>query len=141
MAAAARLAADEREEAVDRVGALRDRLADGLVPASRGDRDRCVDGDRSRKVAGICHVCFDGIESEALLFLLDERRRLRLGGVVVRERRPGAVPRARRHGRAAAGRPGSLRLSLGPSTTDADVDAALEVVPRGRRAPAAASDR
>ena len=90
-----------------------------------------VAGGRPRdRSPASAHVCIEGVESEALLFLLDEAGRLRLGRVVVRERRHGAVARAGRDGRAApscAG--GSLRLRSGWTTTDADVDRALEVVP------------
>ena len=100
---------DRRRSA--RVAALRDRLVDGLV--ARGARRPSRPCRRDRKVAGIAHVCIDGVESEALLFLLDgpasaprPRRRA--------QRRDGAVPRAGGHGRAAsAGARGSLRLSLG----------------------------
>ena len=97
-----------------------------------------ADGDRTHKIAGNCHVCIDGVESEALLFLLENDERLRLGRVLVRQRGPGAVARARRDGRAPADRrSGSLRLSLGHATTDADVDRVLDVLPTGGRAAAA----
>ena len=57
---------------IERVGALRDRLADGIVAAVPGAVETAVTGgDRSHKIAGNCHVCFDGVESEALLFLLE----------------------------------------------------------------------
>ena len=56
---------------------------------------------RARKVAGSAHVCIDGVENEALLFLLDEAGVCATRGVVVRQRGDGAVARARRDGRAA----------------------------------------
>ena len=52
-----------------RVAGLRDRLVDGLM--ARVD-DAVETVPRDRKVAGSAHMCFDGIESESLLFLLDE---------------------------------------------------------------------
>ena len=94
-----------RTSTVARVGALRDRLVDGLVAAVPGVAESGVDGaDRSHKVASVAHLLFDGIESEALLFLLER------GGVLRRPRqarvRAGAQepsPRARRHGHRAIG--------------------------------------
>ena len=64
----------QRSATVARVGALRDRLADGLRDAIPGTHESAVGDDRNRsnKVAGACHLCFDGIESEALLFLMEK---------------------------------------------------------------------
>ena len=54
---------------IDRIAALRDRLVDGLL----GELDGVVETvPRADKVAGSAHVCIAGVESEALLFLLDE---------------------------------------------------------------------
>ncbi len=47
------------------------------------------------KVAGTCHLLFDGVESEALLVAARRRRRVRVGGLGLRERRARAVARAR----------------------------------------------
>ena len=55
---------------------------------------------RRDKVAGSAHVCIDGVESEALLFLLDRGGRLRVGSVGVCERRHGAIARPGGDGRA-----------------------------------------
>lgn len=131
MAAAARATVAERDEAVAAVGARRDRLADGLVAAVDGCVETAVEGgDRSGKVAGSCHVCIEGIESEALLFLLEREDVLASAASSCAS---GAQDPS--HVLAAMGVPrdlarGSLRLSLGPITTDADVDHALDVVPR-----------
>ena len=51
-------------------------------------------------IAGTAHVCVPGVASEALLFLLDEARRVRVGGIVVRVGRPAGLARAGRDGRA-----------------------------------------
>lgn len=126
MAAAMRATVEERKATVARVRRLRDRLADGLLATVAG----CTEtGDRSTKVAGNCHVSFDGVESEALLVLLDA------GGVYASAGSAcasGAVDPS--HVLAAMGTPratalGALRLSLGPGSSDADVDLALEVIP------------
>lgn len=131
-AAAARITADARADTVVRLGALRDRLADGLHVTVEGLVETAVDPstrDRSRKVAGSCHVCIPGIEAEALLVLLEGRD---VYASAASSCSSGAQDPS--HVLAAMGVPrelaaGSLRLSLGWSTTDADVDAALEAVP------------
>jgi len=126
LATALRLAAAEREEVVARVGALRDRLTKGLAAAIEDLVDTVGDAER---VAGTCHVCIPGVAAEAVLFLLDEAG---ICASAASSCASGAQQAS--HVLAAMGLPfelamGSLRLSLGPGTTDADVDRALEVVP------------
>jgi cysteine desulfurase len=126
-AAALRACTDTRSETVERVGKLRDRLADGLLASVPGTIES---GDRDTKVAGICSLLFDGIESEALLFLLDDAG---LCATAASSCASGALEPS--HVLAAMGVPrevaqGSLRLSLGWCSTDADVDLALDVIPR-----------
>ncbi len=126
MAAAAAATDRERSDVVAAVAARRDRLVDGLVARVPGTTET---GARDRKVAGTAHVCFEGIESEALLVLLDE------GGVCASSgsacasgaMEPSHVLLAM--GRDEIGALGSLRLTLGPTTTDADIDTALAVIP------------
>ena len=59
----------ERSSEVPRIAALRDRLVAGLVAGVPGVRETVAPAD---KVAGSAHVLIDGIESESLLYLLDE---------------------------------------------------------------------
>lgn len=126
---------DERKATVDHVAALRDRLASGLVERVAGMIETGVrpaagaSPDRSHKVAGACHVCIEGVESESLLFLLEQ------AGVYASAAsacasgamEPSPVLAAMGVPRSAAR--GSLRLSLGAATTDADIDRALDAVP------------
>ena len=126
MAAAMQATVASRRETVARVGRLRDRLADGLLARIDGAIET---GDRATKVAGNCHLTFDGIESEALLVLLDGAGVYASAGSACTS---GAVEPS--HVLEAMGVPrarglGALRLSLGPTTTDAHVDLALEAVP------------
>jgi cysteine desulfurase len=126
MAAAMRVTVDQREATVARVAALRDRLADGLLATVDDSRET---GDRRLKVAGNCHLTFGGVESEELLVLLDAAGVYASAGSACAS---GAMEPS--HVLAAMGIDrgralGSLRLSLGPTTTDADVDLALEAVP------------
>ncbi len=127
MAAAMEATVSSRAVTVARVAPLRDRLADGLLTAVP---DSLETGDRAAKVAGNCHLSFAGVESEALLVLLDGAG---VGASAGSACTSGAmepshvltamdVPRERALG--------SLRLTLGTTTTEADVDAALAAVPR-----------
>ena len=129
-AAAAQATVDARAEAVPRLAALRDRLADGLLSAIDGSIETAVrDGDRSGKVAGNCHLCIPGVEAEALLVLLEDRDvyASAASSCASGAQDPSHVLAAMGIDRATAS--GSLRLSLGWSTTDADIDAALRAVP------------
>ncbi len=135
LATAARAAADERKALVDRVGPWRDRLVAGIAAAVPGTHESAVPGtpgptsDRSHKVAGIAHLCFDDVESEALLFLLDDAG---IEASAASSCASGALDPS--HVLAAMGvdrrlARGSLRLSLGWSTVEADVEAAIVAVP------------
>ncbi len=129
-AMAAELTVRNREAAVARIGTLRDRLADGLLAAIDGSIETAVlDGDRSGKVAGNCHVCLPGIEAEALLVLLEDREVYASAASSCSSgaQDPSHVLAAMGVDRSVA--EGSLRLSLGWSSTDTDVDLALDAVP------------
>jgi cysteine desulfurase len=126
MAAAMRVTVDQRDASVTRVAALRDRLTDGLLAVVD---DALETGDRRHKVAGNCHLTFGGVESEELLVLLDAAGVYASAGSACASgaMEPSHVLEAMGVDRARA--LGSLRLSLGPTTTDAEVDLALEAVP------------
>lgn len=126
-AAALQACTESRDETVARLRAQRDRLADGLLASIPGAAES---GTRDTKVAGICHLLIEGIESEALLFLLD---RAGVCATAASSCASGALEPS--HVLAAMGVPrdlakGSLRLSLGWPSTGADVDLALDVIPR-----------
>ena len=131
-AAAARAAADTRAHTVARLGTLRDRLVAGLHEAVPGLVETAVDpatGDRRHKVAGSCHVCIPGVEAEAVLVLLDDAgvQASAASSCASGAQDPSHVLAAMGVARDVAA--GSLRLSLGWPTTDADVDVALAAVP------------
>jgi cysteine desulfurase len=100
----------------------------------RGDQGRGVHagdedtGDDQVRLPGTLHVCLPGVESEALLFLLDE------AGVCASAASACASgAQQASHVLAAMGVPadrsrGALRLSLGWSSVDADVDHALDAI-------------
>jgi cysteine desulfurase len=115
----------ERLAESSRIAALRDRLVDGLVGVCDGVTETVA---RERKVAGSAHVCIEGIESESLLFLLDEANVCASAASACAS---GAMEPS--HVLAAMGvdrsrSAGALRLTLGHTTTEADVDRALDVI-------------
>jgi cysteine desulfurase len=125
MAEAMRLADMERVAENLRIARLRDRLVDSL----RHQLDDVIETvPRDAKIAGSAHVCFGGVESEALLFLLDE------AGVCASAASAcasGAMEPS--HVLAAMGVDrhyslGALRMTLGNASTEADVDRAVHVL-------------
>lgn len=130
MAAAAAETVADRPTAVPRVARLRDRLADGLLAEIDGASESGATGhDRAHRTAHICHLCFEGVESEALLYLLEKQD---IMASAASSCASGAMDPS--HVLAAMGLSrhlafGSLRLSLGHGTVEADIDAALDAVP------------
>jgi cysteine desulfurase len=126
MAAALRATVDDRAAEVARIGALRDRLADGLAAAVPG----CFfNGDLARKIAGNCHVGFPGVEAEALLVALDREGVCAAAGSSCSSgaTEPSHVLEAMGLERDDA--LASIRLSLGHASTATDIDTALAVIP------------
>lgn len=69
MAAALKDAIDNLEETSKKVSAMRDRLIDGLKGIERSR----INGDLENRLPGTLNMCFEGIEGESLLLLLDAR--------------------------------------------------------------------
>src|SRR5206468_8715973 len=126
MAAAMRATVDTRVETVERVRRLRDRLAGGILAAVPGSRET---GRRDAKIAGNCHLRFDGVESEALLVLLDEAGVCASAGSACASGAMEASHVLGAMGLSLAQSLGSVRLSLGATTTEADIDLALKTIP------------
>lgn len=125
MAEALRITDANRADDVARISRLRDRLVDGLVASVSGVRETVA---REHKVAGAAHLCIEGIENEALLFMLDEAGVCASAAAACAA---GAMEPS--HVLAAMGVPralalGAVRFSLGVTTTEADVDRGIEVV-------------
>jgi cysteine desulfurase len=114
-----------RDEENARLAGLRNRLVDEIA-ASLDDVVETV--PRDRKVAGSAHVCFDGIESESLLYLLDEAEVCASAASACASgaMEPSHVLSAMGVDRRRAA--GALRMSLGHTTTSADIDRGIEVV-------------
>jgi cysteine desulfurase len=124
---AAELAGQRLVEEVERVGALRNRLEDGIlasVPLAT------VSGDRSRRLPTTTNISFDYIEGEGFVIALDLRGVACSTGAACSS---GSVEPS--HVLSAIGRRpeqarSSVRFSLGRFNTAEDIDYTLEVLPR-----------
>ena len=126
LAAALEEACAHLEENAAKVTALRDKLIDGLsaIPHS------VLNGDRTRRLPGNVNFCFEGIEGESMLLLLDDKGICASSGSACTS---GSLDPS--HVLLAIGRPheiahGSLRLSLSEYNTAEEIDAILEAVPQ-----------
>ena len=106
----------------ERVSALRDRLIEGLekIPHS------ALNGDRTKRLPGNVSFCFEGIEGESLLLLLDAKGICASSGSACTS---GSLDPS--HVLLAIGRPhevahGSLRLTLSEENTQEEVDYIIE---------------
>ncbi len=126
-AMASALTETDRERADEnvRLAALRNRLVDGLTGALDGVVETVP---RDHKIAGSAHVCLEGVESESLLFLLDEADVCASAASACASgaMEPSHVLAAMGVDRSLA--MGALRMTLGHTTAPADVDRAIEVV-------------
>ena len=125
MAAALKESCTHMEETAAGVSALRERLIEGLsrIPHS------VLNGDPRNRLPGNVNFCFEGIEGESLILLLDDRGICASSGSACTS---GSL--APSHVLLALGRPheiahGSLRLSLSGENTEDDVDEILKAVP------------
>ncbi len=125
MAAALQEACDHMEENMQHCKAMRDRLIAGLsqIPHS------ILNGDSIHRLPSNVHFCFEGIEGESLLLLLDQKGICASSGSACTS---GSLDPS--HVLLAIGRPheiahGSLRLSLGEENTMAEVAYMLEAIP------------
>ena len=125
MAAALKEACDHIDENAAKVSALRDKLIAGLsqIPHS------AVNGDLAHRLPGNVNFCFEGIEGESILLLLDAKGICASSGSACTS---GSLDPS--HVLLAIGRPhevahGSLRLSLCEWNTEEEVDYMLQVIP------------
>ena len=103
---------------------LRDKLIEGLekIPYSE------LNGDRYNRLPGTVNFCFEGIEGESLLLLLDDKGVCASSGSACTS---GSLDPS--HVLLAIGRPhevahGSLRLSLGDDVTEEEIDYLIQAV-------------
>ena len=118
MAAAMEEACGSIDEYAKKMVPLRDKLIAGLDKIPYGE----LNGDRENRLPATVNFCFEGIEGEALLLLLDDKGICASSGSACTS---GSLDPS--HVLLAIGRPhevahGSLRLSLGNDTTEEDID-------------------
>ena len=124
MAAALEEACKNREENTVKLIGLRDKLIAGLAKIPHS----VLNGDEKRRLPGNVNFCFEGIEGESLLLLLDDKGVYASSGSAFTS---GSLDPS--HVLLAIGRPheiahGSLRLSLSEETTEAEVDYMITAV-------------
>lgn len=117
-----------RDAERERLTVLRDRLVDAIAAGVDGVVETVP---RERKVAGSAHLCFEGVENEALLYLLDQADVCASAASACASgaMEPSHVLAAMGVDRTLAA--GALRLSLGATTTVADIDRAADVIVDG----------
>ena len=108
----------------ERLSPLRDRLIDGLFEIPYSD----LNGDRDKRLPATVNFCFEGIEGESLLLLLDDKGIQASSGSACTS---GSLDPS--HVLLAIGRPhevahGSLRLSLSDDVTTEEVDYIIKSV-------------
>ena len=106
------------EENAAHLSAMRDRLIEGLLRIPHA----ALNGDAKKRLPGNVNLCFEGIEGESLLLLLDDRGICASSGSACTS---GSLDPS--HVLLAIGRVhdvahGSLRLSIGEDITEADAD-------------------
>lgn len=126
MAAALKEACDHLEENAAKTAALRDKLIQGLLTIPHC----ALNGDPEKRLPGNVNFCFEGIEGESLLLLLDDKGICASSGSACTS---GSLDPS--HVLLAIGRPheiahGSLRLSLCEWNTEEEVNYLLQEIPK-----------
>ncbi len=126
MAHALRLAEEQRSVYVQQCTALRDQLIHGLLERVEG---AYLNGHPSQRLPNNANMIFDGLEGESVLLLLDQQGIAASSGSACTS---GSLEAS--HVLLALGLPderaiGSLRFSVGRSTTSADIEMLLDIFP------------
>lgn len=112
-------------EKIKKVTALRNKLIDGALKIERSR----LNGDREKRLCGNANMCFEGVEGESLLLLLDMAGICASSGSACTS---GSLDPS--HVLLAIGLKhevahGSLRISINEDTTEEDIDYILEKLP------------
>ena len=124
MAAALSEACANADANAAKLSKMRDKLIDGLLKIEHS----VLNGDRTNRLPGNVNMCFEGIEGESLLLMLDMHGVCASSGSACTS---GSLDPS--HVLLAIGRPhevahGSLRLSLSEYNTEEEVDAIISAV-------------
>ncbi|MCY7405410.1 MAG: cysteine desulfurase [Cryobacterium sp.] len=109
-----------------RLAALRDRVISGVALVAP---TAMLNGDPERRLPGNAHFSFPGCEGDSLLFLLDAAGVSVSTGSACQAGVPEPSHVLRAMGRSESESRGALRITLGHTSTDADVDALLKALP------------
>ncbi len=117
-------ACEHRKENAEKLVVLRDRLIEGLAKIPHS----VLNGDAKKRLPGNVNFCFEGIEGESLLLLLDDKGVYASSGSACTS---GSLDPS--HVLLAIGRSheiahGSLRLSLSEENTEAEIDYIIAAV-------------
>ena len=126
MATALELATTNLQKTMQHEIRLRDKLIKGLIKIEHS----AINGDLLNRLPNNFSICFEGIEGESLLLLLDDKGICASSGSACTS---GSLDPS--HVLLAIGRPhdvahGSLRLTLSKFTTEAEIDYCLTVIPK-----------
>ena len=125
-AAALKESVNNLSESTAKLVKLRDRLIDGLLEIPHS----VLNGDRESRLPGNVNICFEGIEGESLLLLLDAKGISASSGSACTS---GSLDPS--HVLLAIGRPheiahGSLRLSICSENTEEEIEYIISEVPK-----------
>jgi cysteine desulfurase len=126
LATALQLAEEERVVEYARLRTLRDRLIDGILASVADSR---LTGHPRHRLAHHASFAFLGVEGESIVQALDMAGIAASSGAACAEGEPEPSFVLKAMGFAPQWSVGSLRLTLGRSNDEADVDRALEVLP------------
>ena len=115
----------ERDVEVVRIAALRDRLIQRLQNELGGVTETVP---AEAKVAGAAHVCIDGVESESLLYLLDEQGVCASAASACASGAMGLSHVLAAMGIDGGTALGALRLSLGHTSTEDDIERGADAI-------------
>lgn len=126
LSTAIKIACSNIEERSKRISSLRDKIINGALKIERSR----LNGDLHQRLPGNINLCFEGIEGESLLLMLDMHGICASSGSACTS---GSLDPS--HVLLAIGLPheiahGSLRISLSDDNSEEDVDYILEVLPK-----------
>lgn len=124
---AAERAVEFLSEGKARVGSMRDRFEKAILETVNG---ALVNGAGAARVPNTSSFSFEGIESSAALLLLDRHHICCSAGSACRTGSQEASHVLRAMNRSGDGARRSLRFSFGRFNTEAQIDRAIEVIPR-----------
>lgn len=125
LGAAIRIAKADMAVRTEAIRHLRDRMIRTTLETIPGS---CLNGPAEERLCNNCHFSFDGVESETLLLRMDLAGVAASGGSACTSgsTEPSHVLEAIRPGSEKTG--GSIRVTLGRETTEADVDEAVRIM-------------